>query len=87
MPTERPVASASAATAATAPVRSAVTAAASSSASGCDVSASDTQTRPITAGSPFAAGLPGNDEIHLRIASPPPRAGIARKSPWGGACR
>ena len=38
----------------------------------------------MTVGSPCAAGLPGNEEIHLSIAKPPPSAGIARKSPWGG---
>jgi ribose transport system permease protein len=41
------------------------------------------QTTPITVGSPCATGLPGNDEIHLSIAKPPPSAGIARKSPAG----
>ena len=80
-------ASAAAATAATAPVRSAVTARASSSISGALVSASDRQTTPITVGRPWPAGLPGNDEIHLSIAKPPPSAGIARKSPCGGASR
>ena len=30
-----------------------------------------------------ARRVPGNDEIHLSIASPPPRAGMARKSPSG----
>ena len=79
-------ASARAATAATAPVRSAVTAAASSSASGWLVSASLTQTMPITDGS-ARRGLPGNDEIHFRIAIPSPRAGIARKSPKPGESR
>ncbi len=79
-------ASARAATAATAPVRSAVTAPASSSASGSLVSASLTHTIPMTAGSPRLA-LPGNDEIHLRIAIPSPRAGIARKSPKPGESR
>ncbi len=80
-------ASACAATAATAPVRSAVTARASSSMRGSLVAASDRHTTPITVGSPCAAGLPGNDEIHLSIAKPPPSAGIARKSPCGGAWR
>ena len=80
------VASAVAATAATAPVRSAVTAPASRIASGSLVVASLSTRTPITVGRPWA-GLPGNDEIHLSIASSPPRAGIARKSPWGGLCR
>src|ERR671916_1435222 len=80
-------ASARAATAATAPVRSAVTARASSSIRGALVAASERQTTPITVGSPCPAGLPGNDEIHLSIANPPPRAGIARKSPCGGDSR
>ena len=79
-------ASSCAATAATAPVRSAVTERTSTSASGSPVSADDTQITPITTGRP-AAGLPGNEVTHLRIASPPPRAGIARKSPFGGASR
>ena len=52
--------------------------------SGSLVAASERQTTPITVGSPCAAGLPGNDEIHLSIAKPPPSAGIARKSPCGG---
>ena len=80
-------ASAAAATAATAPVRSAVTARASSSIRGSLVPASERQTTPITVGSPCSAGLPGNDEIHFSIAKPPPSAGIARKSPAGGASR
>ena len=49
-------------------------------------SADDTQIIPITTGSP-ARGLPGNDVTHLRIATPPPLAGMARKSPCGGASR
>ena len=82
MPTVRAPsrASASEATAATAPVRSAVTARASSSASGTPVFASDRQTTPLTVGRP-CAGLPGNDVTHFSSASSPPRAGIARKSP------
>ena len=79
-------ASSCAATAATAPVRSAVTARTSISASGSPVSALDTQIIPITTGSP-RAGLPGNEVTHFRIASPPPFAGIARKSPAGGTAR
>ena len=79
-------ASACVATAATAPVRSAVTARASSSISGAPVSASERQMTPITVGSP-RAGLPGNDVIHFNRAIPPPRAGMARKSPKGGLCR
>ena len=58
-----------------------------SSIRGALVAASDRHTTPITVGSPFAAGLPGNDEIHLSIATSPPRAGIARKSPCGGDSR
>ena len=80
-------ASSCAATAATAPVRSIVTARASINASGRPSLASETQTNPITTGSPFAP-LPGNEVIHFRIANPPPRAGIARKSPGpSGASR
>ena len=79
-------ASACAATAATAPVRSAVTERASSSISGSPVVASDTQITPVTVGSP-RAGLPGNDVTHLTSARPSPRAGIARKSPYGGLSR
>jgi hypothetical protein len=67
-------------------VRSAVTAPASRSMSGSEVTASERQTTPMTVGSP-RSGLCGNDEIHLSIASSPPRAGIARKSPWGGLSR
>ena len=40
----------------------------------------------MTTGSPLP-GLPGNDVTHLRLANPSPRAGIARKSPFGGASR
>jgi hypothetical protein len=80
-------ASALAATAATAPVRSAVTARASSSIRGALVSASERQTTPMTVGSPCPAGLPGNEEIHFSIANPPPSAGMARKSPCGGDSR
>ena len=89
MPTERAPAraSATAATAATAPVRRAVTARASSSSRGSLVAASDRQITPITVGSPRAVGLPGNEEIHLSIAKPPPSAGMARKSPYGGEGR
>ena len=68
-------------------MRSAVTARASSSIRGALVSASDRQTTPITVGSEWMPGLPGNDEIHLSIANPPPSAGIARKSPNGGDSR
>ena len=50
------------------------------------MSASDTQITPFTTPSP-RAGFPGNDVAHLRIASPAPRAGIARKSPCGGESR
>ena len=79
-------ASAGVATAATAPVRSAVTERASSSISGSPVFASDRQITPVTVGSP-CAGLPGNEVIHLSSAKPSPRAGIARKSPNGGLSR
>ena len=74
------------ATAAAAPVRSAVTARASSSATGSPLSASETSTTPVTVGSP-RRGLPGKEVIHLSIASPSPRTGIARKSPFGGLGR
>ena len=75
-----------AATAAAAPVRSAVTARASSIASGSPVSASETSTMPVTVGSP-RRGLTGNEVTHFSIASPSPRTGIARKSPFGGLGR
>ena len=71
-----------AATAATAPVRSAVTERTSTSASGSPSAADDTQIIPITTGRP-ASGLRGKEVTHLRIAMPAPLAGIARKSPWG----
>ncbi len=79
-------ASSCAATAATAPVRRAVTERTSTSASGCPSASDETQIIPITTGRP-AAGLPGNEVTHFRIARPPPLAGMARKSPSGGACR
>ncbi len=75
-------ASASAATTAAAPVRSAVTAPASNTASGIPVSASDSTTSPVTVGRP-RDGFPGNDVTHFSSAWPPPSAGIARKSPAG----
>ena len=75
-----------AATAATAPVRSAVIERTSTSASGSPSKADDTQITPITTGRP-AAGLPGKEVTHLRIAMPAPRAGMARKSPLGDASR
>ncbi len=74
------------ATAATAPVRSAVIERTSTSASGRPSSADETQIIPITTGRP-AAGLPGKEVTHLRIASPAPLAGMARKSPRGGTSR
>ena len=74
--------SVSAASTAAAPVRSAVTAPASSRASSLPSSASESSTRPVTVGRP-RAGLPGNEVTHLSEAWPPPRAGIARKSPAG----
>ena len=88
MPTVRASSRASscAATAATAPVRKAVTARTSTSAIGSPSTADDTQITPITTGRP-ACGFPGNDVTHLRIASPAPLAGIARKSPLGEASR
>ena len=46
----------------------------------------ETQITPITTGRP-PAGLPGKEVTHLRIAMPPPLAGMARKSPSGGASR
>ncbi len=48
--------------------------------------ASDRQMTPLTVGRP-RTGLPGNEVIHLTSASPSPRAGIARKSPYGGLWR
>ena len=88
MPTLRASSRASswAAIAATAPVRSAVTERTSTSASGWPSSAEETQIRPITTGNP-SRGLPGNEVTHLRIARPPPLAGMARKSPLGAASR
>jgi hypothetical protein len=47
---------------------------------GLDVVASLAISTPITVGSP-RVGFCGNDEIHLRIATRSPSAGIARKSP------
>ena len=79
-------ASSCAATAATAPVRSAVIERTSTSASGSPSDTDETQIMPITTGSP-ASGLPGNEVTHLRIARPAPFAGIARKSPFGEASR
>ena len=58
----------------------------STSASGSPSDADETQITPITTGSP-ASGLRGNEVTHLRIASPAPFAGIARKSPFGEASR
>ncbi len=88
IPTVRASAAASArvATAATAPVRRAVTERASSSISGWPVSASDRQITPVTVGRP-RAGLAGNEVIHFSSARPSPRAGMARKSPNGGLGR
>ena len=79
-------ASSCAATAATAPVRSAVTARTSTRASGSPSLADDTQIIPITTGRP-ASGLRGKDVTHFRIAMPAPFAGIALKSPFGEASR
>ena len=55
-------------------------------ASSSPVSASERSSAPVTAGSPRSE-LPGNDVTHLSSAKPSPRAGIARKSPFGGASR
>ena len=74
--------SVSAAITAAAAVRRAVTAAASRSASSWPVSAFERRTSPVTVGSPLA-GFPGNDVTHFSSACPPPRAGMARKSPAG----
>jgi len=51
-----------------------------------DVAASLTSSTPSTVGR-RCAGLPGKEEIHFRIASPSPSAGMARKSPCGGDSR
>ena len=59
-----------------------VTAPASNTASGIPVWASDSTTSPVTVGSP-RDGFPGKDVTHFNRAWPPPRAGIARKSPAG----
>ena len=66
------------------PVRSDVTAAQSTIATSAPLAASDTSSAPATTGSP-RCGLPGNEVTHFSSASPSPRAGIARKSPCGGA--
>ena len=71
-------------TAAAAPVRSEVIAAQSMIASSSPVSALETSSAPATTGSP-RAGLAGNEVTHLSVARPSPRAGMARKSPPGGA--
>ena len=68
-----------AATAATAPVRRAVIARTSTSASGRPSSAEDTQIIPITTGNP-AAGLRGNEVTHLRMARPAPCGRASRGS-------
>ena len=73
-------------TAAAAPVRSEVTDEHSITASSSPVSASESRTSPRTTGRPLAL-FPGNEVTHLSSASPSPRAGIARKSPWGGLSR
>src|SRR6266542_7086959 len=76
--------SASAPSTAAAPVRKAVTAPASSTALSIPFEASERSTRPVTVGRLFA-GLPGNVVTHFSSACPPPRAGIARRSPAGCA--
>ena len=79
-------ASARVATAAAAPVRSAVTDPPSMIASSSPVTASLTRIVPITVGNRLA-GLPGKEVTHLSSAVPSPRAGIALKSPCGGLSR
>ena len=74
--------SVSAASTAAAPVRSAVTAAASSTASSDPFAASESNTTPLTVGSP-RLGLSGNEVTHFSAAYPAPSTGIARKSPAG----
>ena len=74
------------ATAATAPVRSAVTERTSARASGRPSSALEMEIVPMTTGSP-EPGFPGKEVTHLRMARPEPSAGMARKSPAGGAWR
>ena len=76
--------SVSAASTAAAPVRSDVTAPASSTAFGIPFDASDRSTSPVTVGKP-CAGLPGKEVTHFSSACPAPSAGIARKSPSGYA--
>ena len=73
-------------TAAAAPVRNEVTDEHSITASSSPVSASEMRTSPRTTGSPLAL-FPGNEVTHLSRARPPPSAGIARKSPYGGLSR
>jgi hypothetical protein len=80
------LASAWAETAAAAPVRSEVTEEHSITASSSPVVASERITTPRTTGRPFSV-LCGKEVTHLRSARPSPRAGIARKSPWGGLSR
>jgi hypothetical protein len=72
--------------AAAAPVRNEVTAAQSTMAASSPVSPSDSRSAPVTTGNP-RRGLPGNEVTHFTIANPSPRAGIARKSPFGGESR
>src|SRR5204862_6412060 len=67
-----------------APLRGAVTAAASSTARSAPFEESESRTTPFTVGSP-RSGLPGNDVTHFSAAWPAPNAGIARKSPAGYA--
>src|SRR5215208_2107064 len=72
--------------AALAPVRNEVMVAQSMTATSSPVAAADSSKAPVTTGRPRAE-LPGNDVTHLSDAKPSPRAGIARKSPFGGESR
>ena len=50
------------------------------------VSASERSSAPVTTGRPRSE-LSGNEVTHLSSAKPSPRAGMARKSPFGGESR
>ncbi len=69
------------ATAAAAPVRTAVNHVASSTASGRAVAGSERMKIPITAGSPWRDGFCGCELTHVTPAAPSRNDGIARKSP------
>ena len=88
IPTERARSAARtwAESAAPAPVRSEVIEAQSTIASSSPVSALESSSAPATTGRP-RSGLPGNEVTHLSTAKPSPLAGMARKSPFGGASR